>query len=177
MQVERATHRIPALSVEADPRKPGRVLANIVVRSGEEGPTRHSEKPDVLNPGFVPESQYQKERSGEVGTRPLGVRHYAFSEDMQWYGQECPMVQLWGAGEVEQRSCRKVVHAFMVRGVGDLRGVIEKLIRMDKSADVAHQLTSTYRFDEPTASWAQRCIQIAHEFYTLMVQVPPSGTP
>jgi hypothetical protein len=55
--------------------------------------------------------------------------------------------------------------------------VIEKLIRMDKAADVAHQLTSTYRFDEPTASWAQRCIQVAHEFYTLMVQVPPSGTP
>ena len=137
-----------------------------------------SEKPDVLNPEFVPESQYQKERNGEVDNRPHGVRHYAFSEeDMQWYGQECPVVQLWAAGDVEQRSCRKVVYAFMERGVGDLHGAIEKLIRMDKAADVAHQLTSTYRFDEPTASWAQRCIQIAHEFYTLMVQVPPSGTP
>jgi hypothetical protein len=137
-----------------------------------------SEKPDVLNPEIVPESQYQKERNGEIDTRPQEVRHYAFSEeDMQWYAQECPVVQLWAAGEVEQRSCRKVVYAFAVRGVGDSHGVIEKLIRMDKTADVAHQLTSTYRFDEPTASWAQRCIQIAHEFYTLMVQVPPSGTP
>jgi hypothetical protein len=137
-----------------------------------------SEKPDVLNPEIVPESQYQKERNGEIDTRPQEVRHYAFSEaDMQWFAQECPVVQLWAAGEVEQRSCRKVVYAFRVRGVGDLHGVIEKLIRMDKAADVAHQLTSTNRFDEPTASWAQRCIQIAHEFYNLMVQVPPSGTP
>jgi hypothetical protein len=68
-------------------------------------------------------------------------------EDMQWYGQECPAVQLWAAGDIEQRSCRKVVYAFMVRGVGDLHGAIEKLIRMDKAADVAHQLTFTYRFD------------------------------
>jgi hypothetical protein len=135
------------------------------------------EKPDRLSPEIVPESQYQKERNGEIDTRPQAVRHYAFSEDdMQWYAQECPVVQLWAAGEVEQRSCRKVVYTFMVRRVGELHGVIEKLIRMDKSVDVAHQLTSTYHFDEPTASWAQRCIQIAHEFYTLMVQVPPSGT-
>jgi hypothetical protein len=120
-----------------------------------------SEKPDVLNPEFVPESQYQKERNSEVDTRPQGVRPYAFSEeDMQWYAQECPVVQLWAAGEVEQRSCRKVVSAFMVRGVGDLHGVIEKLIRMDKAADVVHQLTSTYRFDEPTASWAQHVFKL-----------------
>jgi hypothetical protein len=58
-----------------------------------------SEKPDLLNPEFVPESQYQKERNGEVDTRPQGVRPYAFSEeDMQWYAQECPVVQLWAAG-------------------------------------------------------------------------------
>ena len=96
---------------------------------------------------------------------------------MQWYARECPVVQLWAAGQVEQHSCRKVVYAFMERGVRDLHGVIEKLIRMDQQTSVAHQLASTYRFDEPTAFWAQRCIQIAHEFYTLMVQVPPSGTP
>jgi hypothetical protein len=112
-----------------------------------------SEKPDVLNE-FVLESQYRKERNGEVDNRPQGVRHLAFSEeDMQWYEQECPVVQLWAAGDVEQRSCRKVVYAFMVRGVSDLHGAIEKLIRIDKAADVAHQLTSTHRFDEPTASW------------------------
>ena len=67
-----------------------------------------SEKPDVLNPEIVPESQYQEEGNGEVDTRPQGVRHYAFSEeDMQWYGQECPVVQLWAAAMLSSAVAEK----------------------------------------------------------------------